>query len=228
MKQKRLKRAVLELDDIINIRAALSTLGPLPTALFEWIYTNGQRASEPGQTKMDDVDLRAGRIQLVHLKGGLPPEPVAIATRCRKALAAWFKVRPQGTEYVFPANSPGRCYTCKGSGTRLDNKQQPRPCHHCEATGKRWGLSRYEVAGILDEVFAAGGVPERLRFPHVLRHSAVTHMLNAGWSPADIRMRVGHRSVETTYGYMQATKKAQSDLDRALGGLEPDDEEDDE
>lgn len=225
-RRKRTKLAALTVEDIASARAALEARAdPMHIALFEWIYTNGARASEPGQQLIEDVDLRRGTAMLVHLKGGLEPTPVALATRCKNAVALWLsqrdswisKLRSEQLPYIFPSGIPGKCYVCKGTGQRQRHNGQMVPCHHCGATGQRWGLSRYEVAGIIGGVLEAAGVSPHLRFPHILRHSAVTHMLDAGWNPADIRLRVGHKSVETTFKYMQATKRAQEDLDRALG-----------
>lgn len=226
MKRKRTKLAALTVEDIASARAVLEFRGnPLHTALFEWIYTNGARASEPGQQLIEDMDLRRGTVLLLHLKGGLEPTPIAMATRCREAVKLWLarrdtwmpNIKSEQQPYVFPSAVPGKCYVCQGSGKRRRNNGDLVPCHHCGATGKRWGLSRYEVADIIGSVLEAAEVEEHLRFPHILRHSAVTHMLDAGWNPADIRLRVGHKSVETTFKYMQATKRAQEDLDRALG-----------
>jgi integrase len=222
-------KAILETEDTKRARAVARTQGPLASALYEWLYTNGSRASEPGLAKLRDLDMPSSRVRLQHLKNGLAPDWVALATPCRTALAAWFAVReqhivrPEQKLFVFPSASPGRCYPCKGSG-KLKGKQATKPCHHCDGTGKRWGLSRHEVGRIIGKVLAAAGVPKGRRHPHVLRHTTITHLLDAGVPPAAIQERVGHKDVATTFTYMKATKAARRQLDAALSGEDADTE----
>jgi site-specific recombinase XerD len=227
-KKQRKRRAVLEVADIVAARKAATELGLHERALFEWLYTHGARASEPGMARLDDVDLRSGRVQLVHLKGGLEPDWVPLAPTCRTALEAWFKIRPERVvdpkqrDYVFPSTHPGPCYPCLGSGklTWRPKKDkataQDKRCHHCGGTGKRWGLSRHEVRHLIEAIFARAKIPKDYWFPHVLRHTAVTHMLNTGASPPAIQERVGHKALATTFGYMKATKAAREMVSRAF------------
>lgn len=212
-------KAILETSDARRARGIAKAQGPLPWALFEWLYTNGSRASEPGLAKLADIDLTSSRVRLQHLKNGLAPDWIALATPCRAALTAWIKERPQHVVapeqklFLFPSASPGRCYPCRGSG-----KLKTKRCHHCEGTGKRWGVSRHVVGHTIRRILAAAGVPEGRRHPHVLRHSNITHMLDAGVPPAAVQERVGHRDVTTTFGYLKATKAARLAVDAALSG----------
>jgi len=224
----RKKRAVLGAPDLKKIRAAARAHGPLAHALIEWIYTNGSRASEPGCARVTDVDLHNGTVMLTHLKGGLEPEPQPLANACREALRAWL---PQRTfveaaqhDYVFPSARPGDCYPCAGKGA-LTIKKRKRggasesrlaPCPHCHASGKRWGMTRHEVRHLVVAVFTAAGIPSEFHFPHILRHSAVTHMLNKGTPPPAIQERVGHAALATTFGYMHTTDEARAKVNRAF------------
>ena len=40
--------------------------------------------------------------------------------------------------------------------------------------------------------------------PHELRHGYATHTLNAGQNPRAIQQAMGHKSLETTMGYLHA------------------------
>ncbi|MCX6606410.1 MAG: tyrosine-type recombinase/integrase, partial [Acidobacteria bacterium] len=40
--------------------------------------------------------------------------------------------------------------------------------------------------------------------PHLIRHSTAMHLLQAGVDPAVIALWLGHESVETTHGYVDA------------------------
>ena len=94
-RKPRTKGAHLEVEDTTKARAAAVALGPRAAAFLEWLYTNGARASEPGLAQLSDIDLYAGTVQLMHLKGGQAPKPMPMSERCRAALRAWLEVRPQ-------------------------------------------------------------------------------------------------------------------------------------
>jgi integrase len=233
-------QAVLEEAEIKRVRAAAKADGPLAHALIEWLYTNGARASEPGLARTGDVDLHTGTVMLAHLKGGLAPKPVPMAESLRKAMKAWMSseefrlkpvpgYKPDQAVYVFPSANPLPCYPCKGT-KRFVTKSRRRggadkigPCPHCHATGTRWGMTRHEVDRVVTAVMRKAGIPEDYCFPHILRHSAVTHLLNGRVPPPAIQERVGHKSLATTYGYMHTTKKARAQVTKVF-----DTEDDDE
>lgn len=220
----RKKRVVLQTADLTRIRAAAKAAGAREHALIEWLYTNGARASEPGLARIDDVDLYSNTVMLTHLKGGLASEPIPLSKRCAEAIRDWLLVRPivdpAQRYYVFPSTRPGRCYPCRGekmiavkSRKKTPGAPPPMtlaPCPHCHGTGTRLGISRHEVRRIIEAVFTAAGIPEEFHFPHVLRHSAVTHMLDGDAPPSAIQERVGHKSLSTTFGYMHTTKRARA------------------
>jgi site-specific recombinase XerD len=224
----RKKRAVLGAPDIRKIRAAAKAHSPLAHALVEFLYTNGSRASEPGCARVTDVDLHNGTVMLTHLKGGLEPEPQPLANACREALRTWL---PQRTfveaaqqDYVFPSARPGDCYPCAGKGALMVKKRKRggasegkiTPCPHCHASGTRWGMTRHEVRHLVVEVFTKAGIPSEFHFPHILRHSAVTQMLNSGTPAPAIQERVGHAALATTFGYMHTTDEARAKVNRAF------------
>ena len=222
-------RAVIELHEIQQIRRAVAD--PLEGALFEWIYTNGTRASEPGLARMADVDLKRMRIQLVHLKGGLDPDWIPMPKICAQAIEKWLPVRDmlelrvEQQDFLFPAKNPGRCYPCKGTAKIIKKNRKEKtssmvPCYHCDACGIRWGLSRHEVRYIFADLFARAGIEKERRFPHILRASAVTHMLDQGYEAGNVQERVGHASSKTTFGYMKATKAAHATIDKIFNPTE--------
>lgn len=220
-------QAVLERDEVQRLRRAAEQAGYMEHALFEWIYTNGTRASEPGVARTGDVDLRGKRVQLVHLKGGQDPDWIPLASTCAAALRAWFENRnireekPEQRDFIFPSENPGRCYPCKGKGeikkvSRKTKVSAILPCQHCDGCGTRWGLTRHEVRHLLDDLFEKAKIPEAKRFPHILRHSAVTHMMEK-MTPAAVQERVGHAHLTTTLGYAKATKAARDTIDQIFG-----------
>ena len=54
--------------------------------------------------------------------------------------------------------------------------------------------------------------------PHVIRHSTAMHLLQSGVAPAVIALWLGHESVETTHGYVEADLTM---MENALGNLAP-------
>ncbi len=223
--KKRKEQAVLGGPAIKHIRATASTHGPMVHALLETIFTNGQRASEPGLLRWHDVDLYSGTISVFHLKGGLKPKPLTLSSKCKLALETWKNtprtlIDPAQAAYVFPSANPIQCYPCKGAKEILVRPRKKHgvppkppylaPCPHCHATGMRWGMTRHEVRHAIVAVLKAAGIPEDFWFPHVLRHSAITYMLNRGLKAPEIQERVGHVDVKTTYGYMHTTEEARA------------------
>jgi site-specific recombinase XerD len=235
---KRKKRAVLQAEDLVRIRAAAKATGPREHALIEWLYTNGARASEPGLARRSDLDLHNNTVMLTHLKGGLASEPVPLSKRCATALKDWLTgrvVAPDSDarlrDYIFPSAHPARCYPCLGKGQIAQKRRKKKDgvpemyvvtCPHCHGVGTRFGITRHEVRRIIAVVFVAAGIPKEFHFPHVLRHSAVTHMLDRDALPTSIQERVGHKSLATTYGYMHTTKKARAMVTKTF---DEDDEE---
>jgi integrase len=229
-------KALLELSEVKAAFQVAKTIGPLEGALFAWMYEFGSRAAEPGLQKVSDVDLHSMRARVVHLKSSRSVvrgeargvEWDALLPFCREVLPGWLAARPRFVRatgqkpYLFPSTSPGACPTCKGSGKRPAMRERvwtTAPCHHCGGTGKRWGVSRFEVYRIITDVLTRTGVPEGHRHPHTLRHSIITHLLEGEVAAGVIQERVGHRFLQTTLGYARATKSARAKLESALGEL---------
>lgn len=226
-------KAVLQPDDIGAAMAVAKRQGPMVAALMAWLYEFGSRASEPGMQFLDDVDLRAGRARPRHLKGGAAADWQVLLPFCREALPPWLAARkafldllPQQAKLLFPSSGAGKCYAChgtgqrtrlmreKGTGRRFDGDEVA--CHHCGATGERWGISRAEVHRIVRKVLLVAKVPEPLCYPHVLRHSIITHLLEGGMPATAVQERVGHRALSSTLGYAKATRFVGEQMEAAL------------
>lgn len=228
-------KAILEYDDVRRGHIVAHEMGILEGTLYDWMYEFGSRAAEPGLQLVKDIDIRSNRARPLHLKYGTDQEWHALLPFCRESLPKWLPVRQsymttaEQASALFPSRVPGHCYTCKGTGQRhilRQNKETKKrynaeaaKCHHCAGTGKRWGLSRYEVHVIVTAVLKGAGVPLGRRHPHVLRHSIITHLLEGGIAPAVVQDRVGHRLLSTTLEYARATKHAAAQLESALGHI---------
>jgi site-specific recombinase XerD len=225
MPYTRNEKAVLEVEEVNRALAVARERGPFEYALFAWLYETGARASEPGLQLLKDVDLRANRARAVHLKHGAEREWDALLHECRAALPPWVVVQPQHVKapqqrpFLFPSAEPDDCYPCSGTGKLTASVKKIKtavPCYHCDATGKRWGVSRHEITAHVGSILAAAGVEEERRHPHVLRHSIITHLLEAGIPAAVVKERVGHKNLAVTLEYARGTKKQAAMLDGAL------------
>ena len=224
-------QAVLTLEQIKACTRVARATGPLPFALFSWMYEFGARAAEPGLQLLKDIDLANRRARPTHLKAGATKSWHVLLSGCKEALPAWMDARPafviqHGQKpYLFPSRVPGRCYTCRGTGIRARLMTRPDgsrydgdhvSCHHCGETGLRWGLSRFEVHAIISKILTTAGMPNNRTHPHVLRHSIISHLLDGGVPATTIRDRVGHRNLQTTLNYAQMTDTAGIAMEKAL------------
>lgn len=232
-------KAILEPDDIRRAMAHALQLGPLEAALFAWMYEFGARAAEPGLQLLSDIDIRSARARAIHLKTkrgvrtgvATKSEWHSLLPYCLRALPVWLTARPAlvkdatQSQVLFPSAMGTCCYTCAGTGKRPILKRRSNgerytegtaPCHHCNATGYRPGISRIEVHTVITRVLTESGAPERRRHPHVLRHTIITHLLEGGMAPTTVQDRVGHASLKTTLDYVRATRAAAAQMEGAL------------
>jgi integrase len=231
-------QAVLEIDEVRTVMDVARKRGSLTFALAAWCYEFGARAAEPGLQLFKDVDVRLNRARPAHLKGGARQVWHPLLPFCREALPRWLEEwkrrwwvgKATGRElFLFPTDgNTGRCYTCKGTGARpilkRDGERRFRDgttdkCHHCNGTGQHWGITRFEVYDHLSGVLRRAGIPAGRRHPHVLRHSIITHLLDAGVPAATVQDRVGHRLLSTTLGYARTTQAALAEMEGRMAHL---------
>jgi integrase/recombinase XerD len=156
--------------------------GPRPQrdrAILETLYAGGLRISELVGLDLGDVDLMDGQVRV--LGKGNKERVVPLGRTARAALGDYLTTgRP---ELERPTRTAERGMFLNARGGRLTRQGA-------------WLIVR-----------AAGdraGLGDRL-FPHVLRHSCATHMLDHG---ADIRVvqeLLGHASLSTTQVYTKVS-----------------------
>ncbi len=148
------------------------------SALLEFLYATGARVSEAVGVDLGDVDLD-DRVVLVTGKGA-KQRLVPIGHKAVVAISAWLGDR-MGL-------------------ARRDVKGDPL---FLNLRGGR--LSRQAMFTIVRKHAASVGIPIERVSPHVLRHSAATHMVEAGADLRTIQEILGHATISTTQVYTRVS-----------------------
>jgi integrase/recombinase XerD len=177
---KGLPRA-LTIEEVAAILRAADTgetLGTRNAALLEFLYATGARVSEAVVLDQIDVDLTESTA-IVTGKGSkqrlVPLGGYAVA-----ALRRYYPVR---RDLIAGADDPGAVFV--------------------SARGNR--LTRQAIWQIIKKVAAAAGIDGSRVSPHVLRHSAATHMVEGGADLRSIQELLGHASISTTQVYTRVS-----------------------
>ena len=171
-----------EVEALLATAATDTPTGWRDRAILEVLYGTGVRISELVGLDRADVDLDTGLVRVLG-KGG--KERIAPLGRPgRTALAGYLRRgRPELVR-------PGPARTRAGDAVFLN------------ARGRR--LTRQGIWGLVRRAGGRAGLGERV-YPHVLRHSCATHMVENG---ADIRVvqeLLGHASLSTTQVYTKVS-----------------------
>jgi integrase/recombinase XerD len=169
-------------------------LGTPERALMEFLYATGARVAEAVKLRWTDIDFE-GKWANLHGKGSKERQ-VPFGEPCREALLAW-----KEAEARTPRKRMGRSTTYVWTGPT----GQPISAH----TAETW------VHNLGERV-----LHERV-YPHMLRHSAATHLSDNG---ADIRIVqhiLGHENAQTTTRYANVTPARQRSVyERVMDGLQ--------
>ena len=188
--------------------AAAALPGPLGArthALIETLYGLGVRASEAAGLDMSDchLDDADDPFVIVHGKGGRD-RAVAVPVMARTAIRAYMAVgRPELRA--------------------RDRRPRPDQARHRDADAVFLGargrrIGRADVWRIVQDVARRAGVlAEGQRvFPHALRHSCGTHLIQSGIDIRYVQAHLGHASPVTTEIYTHVTAAhLRADFDRA-------------
>ena len=173
--------AYLTVDDMFRLLDGIhdsSLSGLRDRAMFETLYSTGIRISELSGLDLDRVD-RAGGVIRVLGKGNKE----RVAPIGRRALDAMDAYR-NALVLAGPGSvkDPKAVFLNKG-GTRLTERSMARLL-------KAWA----EKTGISVSIY-----------PHAVRHSFATHMLDAGADLRGVQEILGHESLSTTQKYTHVT-----------------------
>ena len=167
----------LDVDEVIRLVEAPradTPLGRRDRAILETLYGTGARVSELVNLDLLDVDLDM-KSALVTGKGS-KQRLVPLGGAAIRAIAAYL---PDLAEIRRPGDDSGALFL--------------------NARGRR--LTRQGVFAIVRKHAVSVGIDIARISPHVLRHSAATHMVERGADLRTVQEILGHASVSTTQVY---------------------------
>jgi integrase/recombinase XerD len=171
----------LILDEVMALLDTPDTAtaaGRRDRAILEFLYATGARVSEAAGLDLEDVDLDSGTA-IVTGKGA-KQRLVPLGGFAVRSIEAYLPDR-------LAFRTPGR-----DSGALFLN-----------ARGGR--LTRQGLWGIVRKAAQRAGIPPDRVSPHVLRHSAATHMVERGADLRSVQQLLGHATITTTQVYTLVT-----------------------
>ena len=151
---------------------AVTDLEVRDQAMWEVFYSNGIRLSELVELNLEDVDLHEGSI-LVRSGKGSKSRLLPLGRCAREALQKWLQIRSQMAQPTEKALFISR------RGTRLSGR-------NIQLRLKQWG----KRLGF-----------EQPLYPHLLRHSFASHLLEASGDLRAVQELLGHADIATTQIY---------------------------
>jgi integrase/recombinase XerD len=148
------------------------------TALLEFLYGTGARVSETVWLDLGDIDL-TDRAAIITGKGS-KQRLVPLGSKAVAALEGWLPDR-----------------------MRLVRRKVPGDPVFLNLRGGR--LSRQGMFAIVKKRAAQADIDPVRVSPHVLRHSAATHMLEAGADLRTVQELLGHATISTTQVYTRVS-----------------------
>jgi integrase/recombinase XerD len=156
-----------------------AALGRRDRAILELFYASGLRLSELCQLRLDMIDLDEGFLRITGK--GNKTRVVRAGTKAREALAGYL------------ANERPVLVTKKTSS-------------HLFLSIRGTSLSPDRVRQIVKERAKLAGIDQNI-YPHLLRHSFATHLLEGGADLRVIQELLGHADISTTQIYTHVDRQ---------------------
>ncbi len=177
--------SVSEVDSLLAVHSGKHELLAIRNcAILEVLYASGLRASELTSLRLDKVDFKEGYLRVLGKRD--KERVVPFGHEAFQAMLRYLReVRPKHDK----------------SGVALE--------FFLSVNGRP--LTRERIWMIVQEAARLAGIEKRI-YPHLLRHSFATHLLNNGADLRVIQEMLGHASVETTqiYTHTDVNRMAQA------------------
>ena len=169
-----------EVERLLEYPDRTDRLGARDAALLEFLYATGARVTEAVTVDLHDIDLETHTVMLTGK--GNKQRLVPLGSFAIAAVVAYLPFR---LELRRPGADPGRLF--------LNARGNP--------------LSRQGVWGIVRKAAAGAGISSDRTSPHVLRHSAATHMVEGGADLRTVQEMLGHANISTTQIYTRVSPR---------------------
>jgi integrase/recombinase XerC len=190
-------------DDLKAVRDAARKLSKEHAAMVALLFERGLRSIELRELKLEHLKIGANPpVIMVRGKGRTGLEPLTIATSTAKALSEWLEERGQQepVNVMYAASAPAA---------------DPSGFVFCWPGEFHRGLSRFQI---WSRVRAVGESVDRKLWPHALRHSALTALLDkTNGDVRSVQKFSRHKHIETVLKYDDARRDVAGELARKLG-----------
>jgi integrase len=211
-KRKPTLRVAISRDATIGLLNGVPDLGGYGTKFIaKLIYGCGLRVTEPLNLRIKDVDVtrsalhlwetKGDKCRVVHVPCGLMRE---LQAQIELARAMWKLDVANGLPIALP-HALARKYPSRVSAWQWYWVfPQRSPCRH-PRTGElvRYRMHESNVQRAVRIAARKVGL-EGVITPHNLRHCYGTHVAESGQNMRSLQMALGHRSLETTMGYVHS------------------------
>jgi integrase/recombinase XerD len=156
---------------------AATRAGARDSAVLEFLYATGARVSEA--VAIDELDLDLEERSAILTGKGNKQRLVPVGTAAVAALQRWM---PERAAVRSPTSGAAVFLSLRGSR-----------------------VSRQTVWTIVGKHAERAGIPRSQVSPHVLRHSAATHMVEGGADLRTVQELLGHATIATTQVYTRVS-----------------------
>jgi integron integrase len=216
---------------IPEVRALLQAVPDVagyPTNLVaRMLYGCGFRVTEPLLLRIKDVSLDQSTLSILGAKGGkdrVITLPTSLKSEIEQQMQAARSVWQRDQQNRIPLEIPHQLgqkypeYQFAWVWAWLFPARNPC-CHPRTRQIVRYRMLEANVQRAIKIARRKLGI---MVLPHELRHGYATHCLENGANPRAIQEAMGHKSIETTMGYLHAESlSVRSPLDTVLGGVVP-------
>jgi integrase/recombinase XerD len=171
----------LAVDQVIRLVEApdrATALGRRDRAILEFLYGTGARVSEAATVTLTDLDLESSTV-IVSGKGS-KQRLIPLGSHARRAIIDYLPVRLE-----------------------LLSERERSDALFVNARGS--ALTRQGLWEIVKRNGLRAGIAPGSLSPHVLRHSAATHMVEGGADLRSVQEMLGHASISTTQVYTRVS-----------------------
>jgi site-specific recombinase XerD len=166
-------------DELLAVLAAARRESIRNHAMVLFAYTFGLRSNEIATLTVQNV--QTGRLVCKTQKNSLPVDAVIESNEialldCKKALAAWMRVRPQSDDNALFVSRLGK------------------------------GMTRRAVYNIFEDAAFHACIEAGRRHPHCAKHSVIRHGWEAGLDVFTLQQIGHHRDLKATAAYTAVTQ----------------------